>query len=80
MEITVNGADKALQLAEETRLVLNKARDVAEHGFTKFTFDCPRNRLFNTWELVEMVESVSKGTVQHCYNSNGFATFKIKVV
>jgi len=80
MEITIKGADKALQLANETETVLNKAMDVAEHGITHFSYPSPRNKLFNIWELVKMVESVSKGTVTHCYNSGGFATFKIKIV
>lgn len=80
MEITINKADKALQLAEETKIVLDKARDVAEHGITHFSFPSPRKRLFNIWELVEMVEHVSKNTVQHAYNSGGLAIFKIKVV
>lgn len=80
MKITINRADKALQLAKETETVLNTAMDVAEHGITHFSYPSPRKKLFNIWELVRMVEEVSKGTVTHCYNSGGFATFKIKVV
>lgn len=80
MEITINKAIKTKHLAEETKLVLDKARDTAEYGITHFSFQSPRNRLFDTWELIDMVQKVSNGTVTHAYNSGGLSVFKIKVV
>ena len=80
MEITIDKSIKALQITKETRMVLNKAVDTAEHGITHFTYPCPRAKLFNIWDLKKSVEKTSNGTVLHCYNTSGWATFKIKVI
>ena len=62
MEITIDKSIKALQITKETRMVLNKAVDTAEHGITHFTYPCPRAKLFNIWDLKKSVEKTSNGT------------------
>ena len=80
MEITIDRK----QINDAMKLnaigIINKAADMAEHGFTRFEVQCPRNVGYNIWELKECVEELSNGTVRHALNSNGFAIFKIKIV
>ena len=80
MEITIDRKKIQDALHLHAIAIINKAADVAEHGFTRFEVQCPRNVGYNIWELKECVEEKSNGTVKHALNSNGFAIFKIKIV
>lgn len=80
MEITIDKDKKHQQIADATIKVIWKAQDTAEHGITHFIYPCPRGKLFNIWDLKSSVEKTSNGTVLHCYNKSGWATFKIKVI